>query len=157
MICWKQSYKNIIEASFLDNLKFENILETRKNLINQERGIHLVVSVDNQVVGFCDAGMFFFKEKQIFSAAQKSKRKELGEIYAIYVDPNYQKKGIGKLLFLESKHRLTKSGLTPFLVWTLKDNYPARSFYEKNGGIKVDEILIQIGDRRYIEIGYQFT
>lgn len=155
--CWKKSYKDIINKTFLDNLNFDTTFEIRKNLINQKRGIHLVASIENKIVGFSDAGMFFFKEKQTLSEEQKLNRKELGEIYAIYIDPKYQNKGIGEALFLETKNRLLKYELNPFLIWTLKDNHIARIFYEKQGGIKVDEILIQIGDHQYVEVGYQFT
>lgn len=155
--CWKKSYKDIINSTFLDNLNFETTFEFRKDLINQKRGIHLVASIDKKIVGFSDAGMFFFKDKQILSEEQKLNRKELGEIYAIYIDPKYQNKGIGEALFLETKNKLLKYELTPFLIWTLKDNRRARVFYEKQGGIKVDEILIKIGDDQYVEVGYQFT
>lgn len=155
--CWKESYKHIVESSFLEKLNIKSNTEIRKNLILQKRGIKLVAKLNDRIVGFSDAGMFFFKEKQILSTLQKSNRNELGEIYALYVDSEYQDKGIGQALFSETKNRLLKNELSPFLIWTFKENHKARIFYEKQGGIKVDEALIQIGEHQYEEVGYKFN
>jgi hypothetical protein len=40
------------------------------------------------------------------------------------------------------------------LLWVLKDNLPARKFYEALGGIYLREKPIKIGSQRLIEVAY---
>jgi GNAT superfamily N-acetyltransferase len=60
------------------------------------------------------------------------------EIYAVYVLKEFQRMGIGRNLLKHAAKTLLKSELTSMLAWTLKAS-PYRTFYEKLGGILIDE------------------
>jgi ribosomal protein S18 acetylase RimI-like enzyme len=59
----------------------------------------------------------------------------LGEVYALYVDPDRHRGGVGRLLMAEARHRLRKSGFTESILWVLIGNDRAARFYEGEGWI----------------------
>ena len=56
-----------------------------------------------------------------------------GELYAIYIFESWQRRGIGRKLFLRAVRAVVDRGFDAMLLWVLRDN-PARSFYEAMGG-----------------------
>lgn len=156
LACWKTNYQNIISQVFLDSLKWQDRLENRQRIIREDPCIQLVALYEDRIVGFCDAGKLYFRKNQILSIEQQQKRDEPGEIYAIYISPEHQKKGIGKALFLETKEQLAQKNLIPFVVWTLKDNYVSRQFYEALGGKLVDVAEGTWGGQKCRLVAYRF-
>jgi len=57
-----------------------------------------------------------------------------GEIYEIYMRPEYQGVGLGSRLFLAARNELQRRGLAGATVWVLADNEQAICFYENAGG-----------------------
>ena len=62
-----------------------------------------------------------------------------GEIYEIYLLPEYQGVGFGSHLFLSAMSELKRRSLSGTVVWVLADNAPAIRFYENAGGRKIAE------------------
>jgi GNAT superfamily N-acetyltransferase len=62
------------------------------------------------------------------------------EIKAMYIAPSYQRRGIGTLLldsiFAELKYQRIKGAM----LWCIKDNQAACSFYENCGGKRIENI-----------------
>lgn len=56
-----------------------------------------------------------------------------GEVYTLYVLPDHQGQGIGRLLLTELFRILGADGYRSALIWVLQDN-PAGFFYEAMGG-----------------------
>jgi GNAT superfamily N-acetyltransferase len=56
-----------------------------------------------------------------------------GEVYALYVLPRHQGRGLGTRLFRSVRCALTERGLSPVLLWVVRTN-PARRFFEARGG-----------------------
>ncbi|BBY20520.1 hypothetical protein MSTO_07250 [Mycobacterium stomatepiae] len=52
---------------------------------------------------------------------------------AIYVDPPYQRAGVGRLLMAAARTRLRSVGVTTAALWVLDGNAQARRFYEHDG------------------------
>lgn len=80
---WIETYRGIFPNDFLINLernKLESIKKC-KNKINE----YLVCEIENKVVGF----LRFGKNKKGYSD-------KYAEVYAIYIDSQYKKRGIGK-------------------------------------------------------------
>ncbi len=61
-----------------------------------------------------------------------------GEVYTLYVAPDWQGRGIGRRLLHRMLAALHAGGLHEALVWVLSDN-PARFFYEAMGGRRAAE------------------
>ena len=60
--------------------------------------------------------------------------KAQGEIYELYLAPDYQGLGFGEHLFESCRHALDLRGLDGLLVWALSDNESAVRFYWNRGG-----------------------
>ncbi|TIL75200.1 MAG: GNAT family N-acetyltransferase, partial [Mesorhizobium sp.] len=65
--------------------------------------------------------------------------KQQGEIYELYVRPEYQGIGLGSRLFSAARARLADHGLKGMVVWALEDNQNALTFYAGAGGRDVAE------------------
>ncbi len=61
-----------------------------------------------------------------------------GEVFTLYVAPDWQGRGIGRRLLHGLLAKLEAGGLNEALVWVLSDN-PARFFYEAMGARRVAE------------------
>ena len=57
-----------------------------------------------------------------------------GEIYELYLRPEFQGLGFGRRLFTAAWKDLGQSGLKSLVVWALSDNEPAVEFYRALGG-----------------------
>jgi len=145
---WQETYQNIVDQAYLDGLPnaFEERLKFRQEALSKkDLAIHLVAEKEGRIIGFCDAGI------------AREYKEAKGEIYAIYLLKEYHGSGIGKNLFHKASDFLLSNDLAPFVVWALKDNLPARKFYEKHGGIEVGKEVIEIGSKAYEEVRYIFS
>jgi GNAT superfamily N-acetyltransferase len=81
---------------------------------------------------------------------------DLGEVWAIYVDPQYWGTGVGRLLMDASRDQLRRDGAREALLWVLAGNERARRFYEIGGwrpdGARRMEIF---GDSALEEVRYR--
>lgn len=57
----------------------------------------------------------------------------MGELYAIYVDPDHWGEGVGGALIDAVKATLAADGFADMRLWVLTDNRRARRFYERHG------------------------
>ena len=72
------------------------------------------------------------------SCGRARKRPGGGEIFTLYVAPDWQGRGVGRMLLEGLLARLHGGGLKQAVVWVLSDN-PARFFYEALGARRVAE------------------
>ncbi|EHK58174.1 GNAT family N-acetyltransferase, partial [Allomesorhizobium alhagi] len=88
----------------------------------------LVVEIGGKVAGYTTVG--------------RNRARELpqqGEIYELYLRPEYQGVGLGSRLFAAARQKLADHGLKGMVVWALEDNINALSFYAGAGGRDVAE------------------
>ena len=64
-----------------------------------------------------------------------------GEIYELYLRPEFQGLGFGRRLFTAARRDLAQSGLKSLVVWALSDNEPAVDFYRALGGTRGGALL----------------
>ena len=57
----------------------------------------------------------------------------LGEVWAIYVDPEAQRRGVGRALMAAATRGLADHGFREAVLWVFEANAPARAFYERLG------------------------
>lgn len=60
-----------------------------------------------------------------------------GEIYELYLQPEFQGIGFGRLLFDEARAALASHRFEGLVVWALEDNERAMGFYAAMGGTDV--------------------
>jgi ribosomal protein S18 acetylase RimI-like enzyme len=73
------------------------------------------------------------------AATARKELKQEGEIYELYLRPEYQGIGLGTRLFAAARERLARHGLKGLVVWALEDNDNALDFYAGAGGRDVAE------------------
>ena len=77
-----------------------------------------------------------------------------GEIYELYLRPEFQGLGFGRKLFSAARRDLTQSGLQSLVVWALSDNESAVEFYRALGGRPVARSCEKFGDKTLDKVAY---
>ncbi|MEV0225083.1 GNAT family N-acetyltransferase [Streptomyces sp. NPDC050704] len=122
---WQSAYAGMMPRSYLDRLDMADEVARRRARFEQagEGVVNLVAEWDGEIVGWACHGPYRDGEIRTGDA----------ELYAIYVDPGRLTRGVGRALLRESTARCTAAGHRRMLLWVLKENGPARRFYEKAG------------------------
>src|SRR5262249_33420964 len=79
-----------------------------------------------------------------------------GEVQTLYVLPDWQNQGVGRVLLEGCFARLRERGLASAMVWVLADN-PARFFYERMGGKRAGERDESLWGTTLHEIAYGWS
>jgi len=124
---WQTAYKGLIPQSYLDALSVAEETARRRERFGRGGGevVNLVAEQDAEVVGWVCHGPY--RDGEV--------RTEGAELYAIYVRPDRVGGGVGGALLRESTMRCAAAGYERMLLWVLKENAPARRFYERAGFI----------------------
>jgi GNAT superfamily N-acetyltransferase len=142
---WRTAYRGIVPGDFLATLTYEG-KESLWTLIlshpTPKSCVYVAEDEQGQVVGFASGGPI---------RTQNNRYK--GELNAIYILESHQGKGIGRQLVSAIANSLAQNGMTSMLIWVFADN-PARRFYERLGGAKVDEKQFEIGGVALTEVAY---
>jgi ribosomal protein S18 acetylase RimI-like enzyme len=80
-----------------------------------------------------------------------------GEIFEIYLAPEFQGLGFGKRLFKAARRDLAEHGYMSVLVWALADNDRALGFYERLGGRIVRRAEERFGDEMRGRVAFGFS
>ncbi|KIL41333.1 GCN5 family acetyltransferase [Gordoniibacillus kamchatkensis] len=140
---WKSTYQGIISEYYLSSLSVEKRLKswlwTFENLEIHQK-IFVAEDTPGNIVGFSSGGR-----------SRNNEFKHDGELYAIYLLKDYQRLGLGKMLFTSIVRSLKDSGYSAMMLWVLKDN-PSVEFYKLQGGQIIGQKEITIGSDRLIEL-----
>lgn len=124
---WLGAYAGIIPHRALTRMVGRRGIQWWKGAIQRAANV-LVVEIGGDVVGYATLGRN--------RARQLSQQ---GEIYELYLKPEYQGIGLGSRLFSAARKQLAAHGLDGLVVWALEDNVNALSFYTGLGGRDVAE------------------
>jgi GNAT superfamily N-acetyltransferase len=145
---WRAAYAGIIPAAFLAGLSYEHTAHSwRAMLARPEPGEFTLIALAGagSTVGFAAGG------------PQRGGDPEYtGEIYALYVLPAYQGRGLGRRLVSAAAARLQAIDRTTLLIWVLAEN-SSRHFYAALGGQPVRTQRLTIGGVELEEVGYGWT
>ena len=140
---WRSTYRGLLPDDFLASLD-EAGYEDRWRRIIAEGSSRVFVAADSlEVVGFASAGR-----------ERAGENGYSGELYAIYVLREFQRRGHGRGLVQAVVGGLRELELPDMIVWVLRDNGGARSFYERLGGVYVRTQPITIGSALLQEVSY---
>ena len=142
---WRTAYAGIVRDDVLANMSVQRCERNHREAIaDQGRKCWTSVAEDDAagIVGFARGG------------PERSGNPVFGgEIYALYVLEEHQRRGIGGALVAAVAAALLDCGFSSMLIWALKDN-PCRGFYESLGGRYVGEKEIVIGGDSLVEVAY---
>ena len=131
---WRDAYAGIVADDVLRGMDADDqdAIAAQRARFRQPvpRTDLLVAERDGQVVGFAAVGP---ERETTQPGAAPRLDTEIGEIYAIYVVPSEQGRGIGRDLMREALDRLRAHGFRRATLWVLEANAPARAFYERVG------------------------
>ena len=143
--CWQDTYKNIIDQSYLDSLNYE--IQTNKYIDSFDEYKNMVLVAedvnDHKIIGYS----CFSTDANEYADA---------ELISLYIDKKYARRGVGTSLLRETIKELKKYNKKTMMLWCIKENKNAIKFYEKMGGIKVFDKMAKIGNKVYQEYGYLF-
>ena len=144
---WQSAYLGMIPDSYLQNLDVDqrarNWVQILESSIQGNQTI--VAEIDGAIVGFIGVG-----------PSRELTEFNLGEVHAIYVDPNHQKLGVGSNLMKEGIRILKDQKFRGAMLWVLDQNFQTRTWYESrgwksNGKSKKDKII----DFEIVEFQYE--
>ena len=121
---WKVAYRNIVPDSFIERLTYEKRTQSfSQALENQSEETYITESGD-QAVGILTIGP---------NRDDDLDKSLVGEIWGIYLDPAFWRKGIGTKLVREAEDKLLARGYNELVLWVFRDNRQARKFYKNLG------------------------
>lgn len=147
---WHETYTGILPAEMLAGLSVDARTAMWSKVLGSpnEFGCAAVFVAENtgRFIGFGSCG-----QQRDDTLTNKGFS---GEFSAIYVLRSHQGRGIGRSIFAAMSNELSAVGHAAACLWVLRQNAPARTFYEKLGGIIVDEKIDERPDATLIEDAY---
>jgi len=142
---WQSAYRGIVPDSYLDALSIADREESWARILAAGSGT-VVAEVEGVVWGFASSG----------PASDQDASPETGQVYALYVDPEWQGHGIGQMLFVHALEALAREGFVEATLWVLEENAPSRGFYEAaameaDGGRKA----LEFAGEETVEVRYR--
>jgi GNAT superfamily N-acetyltransferase len=135
-----------VPSAYLDSLlPEERAVLWRTALLDPSGARFVLVAADGrgQLIAFAPGG-----------PERSAERKDRGELYALYVLPSHQRRGLGLSLVHAAATRLASGGMRSMLLWVLEANAPARRFYGKLGGSVVRDRPIDVGGVTLTQVPY---
>ena len=139
---WRTTYAGILSTPFLVGLSTQRREVGWTAVIEREpRDVRVAVGEEGRILGFGSCGRC------------RGEPEFTGEVFTLYVAPDWQNQGIGRRLLLALFARLVDQGCGSAIIWVLRDN-PGRFFYQRLGGQEVQRKMFAVGGKRIEASGY---
>jgi GNAT superfamily N-acetyltransferase len=120
---WQAGYRGLLPDAYLDGLRAEERAERYDFASTNTRAPATMVATDGGMIcGFATT-----------AAARDSDLAEYGELFALYVDPEWWGRGVGVSLISAARERLRELGFRNAALWLLAGNVRAERFYGLDG------------------------
>jgi ribosomal protein S18 acetylase RimI-like enzyme len=141
---WREAYRGIIPGCELERLIARRGPDWWRRAVTQGSRL-LVLSLHGTVGGYVSYG-----RNRTYSLDYD------GEIFELYLAPEYQGLGFGARLFRAGRLDLAANGLETMVVWTLADNSRAIDFYRRRGGVEVRRANEHFGGEKLGRLAFGF-
>jgi ribosomal protein S18 acetylase RimI-like enzyme len=132
---WRAAYQGIIPGTELDKLINRRGSDWWESAIRKGSRVSLLQFGDT-VAGYANYGRNRARSLQYE-----------GEIYELYLRPEFQGVGFGRRLFSAARKDLIHCGMKSLVLWALSENDPAVEFYRALGGRAVARSSERFGTR----------
>lgn len=119
---WEAAARGDMPDSVLDGLSIPHRTEDWTKRLVPAEGETLVVLVDGVIEGWASLG-----------PSRDSDKEEAGEVYGIYLSPDFIGGKLGIRLYAGAEAALASGGCKEIILWVVAANAQARQFYEKAG------------------------
>ena len=120
---WQKAYKGIMPQHYLDSLSIEERAKRWESMLESEDFEVWVFKQYKDVRGWVSFG----------PSRDKDASDKTAEVRAIYVEPNFWGRGIGRELLAKAMAELKNAGFKEVTLWVLEDNHRTVRFYEHQG------------------------
>jgi GNAT superfamily N-acetyltransferase len=103
----------------------------------------LVLDIGGKIAGYTTIG-----------ANRAPALKQDGEIYELYLMPQFQGTGLGSYMFREARSILNSLGMKGLAAWCLEDSEHAVTFFRATGGMDVAEGMEDFGHASLKKLGF---
>ena len=139
---WRTTYAGMVSASYLVGLsERRRELGWRSVILREPRDVRIAVEARGAIRGFGSCG------------PNRGDRFFSGEVFTLYVAPDWQNQGIGRRLLIALFRRLVAVGRRSAIIWVLRDN-PSRFFYERLGAHQVSHKPLVVGGSAVEAVAY---
>ncbi|MEI9938121.1 MAG: GNAT family N-acetyltransferase [Pseudomonadota bacterium] len=120
---WQSAYRGHMPDAYLDGLDSSKRATMWSKAVAEPATVVLVATVAEILVGFCS----------LLPSRDADTSPSVGEVTAIYVDPNFWRSGLGTSLIQAAFDSARQRSLSEVTLWVLTANISARAFYEARG------------------------
>lgn len=120
---WRAAYKGLVPQPFLDELTPPRQAARLASYLQEEDAEFHLATLQDVPIGFV----------AVEACRDKDLPPTTGEVGALYLLPRLWGKGYGRRLLRFGVARLARIGLSPVVLWVLKDNLATRRFYHACG------------------------
>lgn len=138
---WRHTYTGIIPKLHLDGMIGARGPSWWRRAA-QSRDTLLTARYDGEIIGYATCG------------AARYQGPLRGEIYELYLLPDFQGLGFGEFLFEACRYQLDQQSRRGLIVWALTANTGAHSFYLRRGGRPVSNSYVTMAGERIEKIGF---
>ncbi|MGQ4274286.1 GNAT family N-acetyltransferase [Terrihabitans sp. B22-R8] len=131
---WRYAYRGIIPGRDLERMVMRRGPDWWLRAVRRNRSL-LVVTVADEIAGYAS-----------FGRNRAATLPVSGEIYELYVRPEFHGIGLGRRLFAASRADLETRGMPGLAVWALRDNEDGCRFYRAAGGSETARGAETFGD-----------
>ncbi len=147
--CWRHAYAGLVPDHMLASLSVGARAATwARILAERAQGPGTTVHVA------CEAGRILGFVACGGQRSAELRERFAGEVSAIYVLHQAQGQGVGRALMASAARDLLAGGMHAAALWVLRDNRPARRFYERLKGKLAAERMDVRGDVSLAEVAY---
>lgn len=139
---WREHYQHFLPASFLDALDQDHQIRRHERIMSKGTPYWIAENEQNELLGFASYG-----------PSRDTDLPSRMELYTIYVDSHFHKRGIGQGLLDRVIQDLLPS--IPSLSVLVMEENPFRAFYEKNGFIIKGRQHMDLDDNQIISLIYK--
>ncbi|MBM6596199.1 GNAT family N-acetyltransferase [Microvirga pudoricolor] len=148
---WRETYAEFLSPPALQGLSVEERAAQWRGAFarpDPEAKVVVAEAADGEIVGFARGGPLRGKEPMLLGTET--------ELYAIYLIDKVKRQGLGRRMMRDVFNHLATHGFASVGLWVLKENAPARRFYERLGGVAGPEQSFDIRGDWVTEIAYRF-
>ncbi len=142
---WREAYRGLIPGRELERMLSRRGAHWWSAAIARGTRV-LVLDFDESVAGYVTYG------RNRWSALPYD-----GEIFELYLVPEFLGVGLGRRLFQAARRDLASSGLRSMVVWALALNERALGFYRHMGGLCAGSAVELFGDEARERVAFGFT